>query len=631
MRMRDAVADSPNHRANWVTYDKMYNARNSPEFTDQNSRFVIVLDEVHSPLMNNPKDPNAVNIPKKFVDEILPKFGDRAFVVMLTATPGTDTKSLLKIMSLTEWKDSPNLKEKAYDLDNFVDAKTQKVKNLEKFQLLTMNKVSFVDMNGLKTLFPKLITKVERIFIPKTHQAVKYKEFLKDDMKKKTGEGKQFMASSRKASHAYTYPLAFNDGECSIRKGYEGKELTEYSATVPRLLKIIEKHLALKQKIFIYTRYEAVSRMFQCAISKHFKFALFKENTSFDRKTANADTSKVREIINKIEKSGAPQIMTVRQIGLPATVENNISMRLKLFNDPVNNSGKILPILIGADDDMQGLDLKEVKILIQIGENESVAVNTQFNGRAVRPCSQGSDPNNQQVIKYKIILGNGTSESRDDSSSADFENEKLDLAEKIKEFDSKMKMLIFAGNYLLAINEQKGKIVDKLLFAYSKLDLELDQPAETGVIIRNTLEALKDEIKTLEQAEHKLDRDRANLVGDYYFALSAADIADQLELFLQKIAYMKEELHSLIAPTSKLTEPTVADIENVDLFVRKYAIGKYETLEFFYRALRQSAFDCSLLIDINRTSDINRTLQCGVKDIDEGLVQRELASLHSVI
>ena len=99
LHMTDSSSKSAERRPNWTTYAQMYKSMqsNAAEFRDKSARYLFVLDEVHSTLANTPKSKDAQNIPRKFVREVLSKFGDQAMIIMLTATPGMTVENLLEL------------------------------------------------------------------------------------------------------------------------------------------------------------------------------------------------------------------------------------------------------------------------------------------------------------------------------------------------------------------------------------------------------------------------------------------------------------------------------------------------------------------------------------------------------
>jgi hypothetical protein len=697
-------SSSAEHRANWTTYNLIYNSVQSgrEEFKDPNQKFIFVLDEIQSALLNNPKSQDAVNKPRKFITETLSKFGDRALLIMLTATPGVTAENLLQLMALTEWSDK--VKEHRYDKDRYINADNT-VKNMTEFQEYMLNKVSYLDMNGMQTLFPKLVTEVVYVDLlgKDTDQAKTYlKAFKTEKGAANKGQGEQFLKTSRAYAHGQFRAItqgSQGDLECRFAKNTKkGRGKTEdpfddnstienFSASIPYVLRIVERHVAAKQKIFLYTRYSEVAKLLICALTHRLNMPLFdrpdkgktveeildkvaphtatdserlakvaamavtnplltsasrpsefnkgirrqkkeenkKEGKEKDEKEENEETKK--------EVERRPMIMTVKPVRTASSAEPNegdLSMRLKLWNHPRNDNGEAFAVLIGSQDNMQGLDLRMTPVTIQVGENESVAVNMQFDGRTVRRCSQGYDPNNQIVKKYKVVLGKSV-EKKDDKSLSDEEAEKLDVANKLAISKDWLNYFVYLGNVVVMLREHLDKEEEHLstLSEWIKAnEAKRNSPTDRKEFLERAqqMSDLKKEIKTL---YHNYKA----IVKDPYKDTQPRELAQLIQSSKENQHYWYKQLQALTNAKKYLESDTLTseDIDNVDKFVEKHAKKEYLILEAFYRALRQSAFDCTALLKINSTTPLNKNLKCGVHDIQTSSLGEELALLNHFI
>lgn len=567
-------------------------------------RSIFILDEAQNVTMGN------IRAARKFYD-LLDKL-DASLIFMLTATPGVSPRGLVQLMNLTEFDHGAHL-----DYDELVDGDSRLLPGaLERLTTFARGKVSYIDMRGVQTMFPRLEVAEESVDATPlqlarfhtspafTHTFAKTlsPSVFREKMADPTGAGGKdldrlqgILSAPRSGFVGRTCAYTSNDrslGE-NLAKAAKGRASTEGAGAssrkkpprpfvdldvmgelMPKGERMVRRVAAeMGEKHFVYAREKRHAEALKCLLTgtvdrddgtvwldldDHYKYGEM-DLGYYTRILERNNAQRFAVALYTTDKgwARASPSMTHRQY------------KLKLYNHADNLGGRVFHVMFGTDQDYEGVDVRGARVLHQMEAMLSVPVRTQLDGRLVRTkslCMYPHDREGQTVRKYVYMTH---------MESEEASRELVHIAEKLRLVQHER--MVLSGEVSVT-GDTRGDL--------QSLTSQMRHMLQDGF-------AMGSKEASLFVSLHDRQRD---LVAAMHTQMSAMD-PDRVQRLL---ADLEAQERSLEAQRDAVEADTLPSVEGL---IASVAAERYVILGAFYGALRRAAFDCASLHPINSNAD----------------------------
>ena len=576
---------------NWLDYRIFSNSASSDAKVNnrrelQTSKIVLLLDEFHAAFQSNGKDENdATKFRKLYLNKLLQDDTKDVILVMLTATPGENIRQLQQIMSYTDWG-NPTTNERNY-------------MELADFAQHCRGKISYVDMRNVKGIFPRLTVVRVPIILDatdvnnkKTSHKQQYEKALKAAVKserKSSKRGATYLEKARIAATLYDKSLGNMSCLCGTsgcptgmdanKSPFSKDDLKRVSTRIESVLENINRHPNMKH--FVYGRYKQEVNAVACALETQLGYSVVRPVVG---KTLNAGEGNMLDTeatLKQARRITGPKYLRI--YAEPSQTSYNARswpgyIVKKMWNTPPDKEkGPLFTVLLGTDENLKGIDLKDTPIVHQIGEFESQLALTQFDGRSVRSrsmCGYAATVQAQVVTKYVYALKT-QAEVGDESDNMDRSN---------------IMAVLRVDLTILKLKEEteNRRVHDLIVVYYQKMNAVLDELNR----IRASGSGNQVDINELDAQHQQYLRDIKTLEN---------------EDGIRAIAAQWEKRHTLSVGQGRSTQQLLTDYErltgdssnNVDTLLLQRAKREWSILKKWYDKMQQNAFDSIALAAIN--------------------------------
>jgi tetratricopeptide (TPR) repeat protein len=426
-----------------------------------------------------------------------------------------------------------------------------KEEELIKFKKSIRGLISYFDMNGDSTKFPKVTDTQEFIKTPMSQiQFEKYVEAFKAikaeqknyDKLAKQNQINKYWEPARKYSN-----MLFNFDK--------DMALSDFSCKIPYLISNIQKYPLEKQYAYsaFYTKM-GYGGQGVVAIAKEL------EKVGYTKLTV-AEARKLNKA-KKLPEKGLRYILVIStELSENGDAGANLAELLKIYNHAENRYGELIHIMLASQSYYTALDLKCVRHIHIVEPFVSMLGDIQVIGRACRNCSHADLPMSQWTVtihRYMsekpitIAIDNGPKKQIINEAIAELENqlESLNDKEILKELKK-----------LLKEKEKQFKAVSKLLEKKKATEEEVYE-------IQQEIKNITDKINN---AQNDIDNNK--------------DVSVKIK---QQIKEKQKELKLLDKPPKY--QPN--DIEIIEERIFKESRERIKELLTIYQSMREAAIDC---------------------------------------
>ena len=440
---------------------KQVNLVRPDDFIDLDNA-ILIIDEVHNlfrPLPNQ-KEKHLI-VENHIVD---PDRHPKLKIVILTATPGDNVTDVMKLVNIIRDPTKSTI----------IPPNPEDPEDVQRFKLEIRGLVSYFDMSGDTTRFPKLIDQGPIKYPMSDKQFDKYVQTYKEvkDVNKdylalaKKNQLNKFWSGARKYSN-----MMYNfDKNISI---------TEFSSKLPALLDTVAQFT--QDKHYIY------SAFFENRGSSQ---GILEIARQFERIGYTKLTVREAKLFNKNKNLPLPAKRYVLAIQSEfgdegsASAGNNLQELTRIFNHPDNRFGNIIQLFLASQAFNEGIDLKAVKHIHIFEPLLTIASDMQTIGRARRFCSHSDLPQdhwNVNVHRYLSDLPISSNVQNKDLNITDLQNQLVTLNEtllSIKGDKTKTKIREITKNSISDINK-KIKSLNKPTHNVLNIDSVIFNEAKT--------------------------------------------------------------------------------------------------------------------------------------------------------
>lgn len=332
---------------------------------------ILIIDEVHNIFKPLPTQKAECDALRHFLmDESNPHTKNMKMVV-LTATPGENPNDLLDLLNMVKDQHTPRIT--LPDMNN--------VESLAKFKQSVRGLVSFFDMSGDMTKFPRVIQD-DDIIAPMG--LVQYKEYVK----------------AYKQASTNTRQNNFEKLE-SLNKA---KKYMEYARKYSNMLFKVEPKMEVHE--FSSKMAELIQRIQTFPDDKHYIYSSFYTKHGFGGQGIMAIANVLKDRLGYIELK--PKDVTKEMLSDPRILENakrfvlattpsltkdspnagkNLKKLVTMFNSTENKQAKKIQLFLASQGFNEGVDLRGVRHIHIFDPLISIASEKQTIGRAARLCS----------------------------------------------------------------------------------------------------------------------------------------------------------------------------------------------------------------------------------------------------
>ena len=339
---------------------------NNDEFVDLDNS-IVIIDEVHNlfrPLPTQQKQHEYLEA--RLID---PRKHPGLKIVILTATPGDNIDSVVKLLNMVRDSQAPAIKIPNID----------KANELKEFKSQIRGLVSFFDMSYDTTRFP-VVYDTEPIKLPMSKlQFQKYVEAYKTvteiqknfDKLAKNNQVYKYWAPARKyANMLFNFEKDMN--------------LNDFSSKMPALFGNIKKYH--NEKHYVYSAFytsHGYGGQGILAIAKELEKKGYKKLSVSDALPLNRR--------GKLPAPGKRYILAANsELGDDSKKSgDNLAELLKIYNHPANKRGDYIHVMLASQGFNEGIDLKAVRHIHFFEPLITMASDNQTIGRASRSCSHG--------------------------------------------------------------------------------------------------------------------------------------------------------------------------------------------------------------------------------------------------
>ena len=387
---------------------------NTDEYIDLDNS-IVIIDEVHNlfrPLATQRQQHEYLET--HLID---PRKHPELKIVILTATPGDNIESVLKLLNMVRDSHSPVIK--IPNINN--------MKELKEFKAQIRGLVSFFDMSYDTTKFP-IVYDSEPIKCPMDKkQFQKYIEAYKtvSDIQKN-------FEKLSKSNQVYKYWAPARKYANTLFNFEKDMRLNDFSAKMPYLFDNLKKYK--NEKHYVYTAFYTSH-----GYGGHGVISLAKELEKLGYQklsVTDAISFNKRGIMPNV---GQRYILAANtELGDdPKKSGDNLAEMLKIYNHPDNKRGEYVHVMLASQGFNEGIDLKAVRHIHFFEPLITMASDKQTIGRASRSCSHGDlDRNNGEwTVKIHRYMS--------DKPLMDIMVvNKSDVVNKIKEFETYKKDIV---------------------------------------------------------------------------------------------------------------------------------------------------------------------------------------------
>lgn len=326
------------------------------------SNAVLIIDEVHNlfkPLPNQRLENDAV---KEFLTREDNPYTANMKVVILTATPGDDTKDIITLLNIVRDRSKPPIM--TPDVTNKDDMRS--------FQQSIKGLVSYYDMSRDYTRFPKVV------MLPATRSQMSMKQFLKyvDEYNGMSQEQRSFQ-ELEKQHQISKYMMAARKYSNMLYEFETDMLLNEFSAKLPALL----------------------DNLLKFPSNKHYVYSAFYEKRGFGGQGINAVAKTLEQLygykkftVDDAKKALQGTLSPGKRyiLGIRSELSDNVeklNTLVKAFNMNENRTGAYCNVFLASQGFNEGVDLKAVRHIHIFEPLLTFAMEKQTLGRAARFCS----------------------------------------------------------------------------------------------------------------------------------------------------------------------------------------------------------------------------------------------------
>jgi len=332
---------------------------------------ILIIDEVHNIFKPLPTQKSECDALRKFLMDSNNPYTKNMKIVVLTATPGENPNDLLDLLNMVKDQTAPTIA--LPDMNN--------MESLEKFKQSVRGLVSFFDMSGDMTKFPRVIHNPD-IIAPMS--IAQYKEYVK--------------AYKRASNNTRQNNL---DKLQSLNKA---KKYMEYARKYSNMLYTVEQKMNVNE--FSSKMAELIQRIQEYPTEKHYIYSSFYTKHGFGGQgiIAIANTLKdrlgykelkpkdvTREILsdaNLLEDDRRFVLATTPSLTKDSpNTGKNLKKLVTVFNSKENIRANKIQLFLASQGFNEGVDLRGVRHIHIFDPLISIASEKQTIGRAARLCS----------------------------------------------------------------------------------------------------------------------------------------------------------------------------------------------------------------------------------------------------
>lgn len=346
---------------------------------------IIIIDEVHNifkPLPNQREECNAL---RKFLMDPNNPHTSNTKIVVLTATPGDSPQDIIDLLNMVRDRHKPVI----------TVPNTDDPASLATFKESVQGLVSFFDMSGDMTKFPKVINEPNVTSHMSEQQFNEYAKAYIKSIKNPAQNNFNTLAIKNKTKKYMEYARKYSN---MMYKVDNGAKVAEFSAKMADLISNIQKYP--DEKHYIYSSFfskHGFGGQGILAIAR-----VLKEQLGFQQ-------LKPKEVNNELVKTpslleNGKRFIVATTPMLTETTPNagkNLKKLIEIFNSSVNIKGQKVQIFLASQGYNEGIDLRGVRHIHIFDPLVTVASEKQTIGRAARHCSHSdlSLTDNEWLVK----------------------------------------------------------------------------------------------------------------------------------------------------------------------------------------------------------------------------------------
>jgi hypothetical protein len=482
------------------------------DYIDLN-KCILIIDEVQNlfyPL------PNQKAHHEKLEKELLDvKKHPQLKIVILTATPGDNINSIIKLLNIIR---NPT--------DSIITAPN--INNINNFKNQIRGLISYFDMSGDDTKFPKVIDS-EPIKYPMSD--IQYEKYL-DAYKTLTAMHKNYDSLVKK-NELDKYYLPIRKYSNSLFNFIKDMNLNDFSSKMPHVLDNFERYP--NDKHYLYSAFAS-----RAGYGGHGVYALAKEMEKRGYVKLTIKEAKKFNKQKKLPPKGVKRYIIATNVDLGDDVGNageNLHELIKIYNHSENKDGSIIHVMLASNKYLEALDLKAVSRLHLFEPLITMAAEKQFIGRSARFCSFADKDRSKgewtvHIHRYMAdkpvekVVDNGPIREKiqDEIDSLNLKlDEYKDIQKEIKDKEKKLKKIEEPGKLLILKKE-----IDKLKEQLAKFDLNKYKKllAEKKKELKN-VDKVPKVIQNIENIEDRIfseSRERFKLLFSVYHVMKEAAV-----------------------------------------------------------------------------------------------------------
>ena len=513
---------------------------------------ILIIDEVHNlfrPLANQKEKHRYVE--KHLVD---PTVHPDLKVAILTATPGDNVPDVLKLINILR---NPNKKAiTAPDPEN--------VDSIAAFKNSIRGMVSYFEMSGDSSRFPKVIDSGPKHFPMSQTQFARYIEAYKDT--KDTAKSYEGLAKANQLGKYWSGARKYSNMLYQLDKSME---LSEFSSKLPPLLAAIQEKP--EEKHYVY------SAFYERRGSSQGIHAIAAELEKLGYEKLTVEKAKAVNRSKSTLTPGKKRYLLAIQSELgeegSAGAGKNLHELVGIYNSAANKDGSLCHVFLASQSFNEGLDLKAVRHIHIFEPLVTMASDLQTIGRARRYCSHADlditkDEWTVQIHRYFADLPRLDIDVKSDGDS---ENEKEQQLEKEGE------------------REREKEIKDREKEEQRENEKKIQK-------LENEIEGLKEKEKETKDKENKKElkvkiKEKQTELKELQQAIKAS-IKERAS---EEKAKTKEKATKTKAKEKAKKIQSTAGIEAIDQKVYDMAQKKMRDLFVIYHSMKEAAVDCMIL------------------------------------